>query len=57
MLGDAAVKYLNVSEYTNIEDAAQSIVSTMQAFGIEAENVGDIVDKFNEIGNNYAISS
>ena len=29
----------------------------MQAFGIEAENVGDIVDKFNEIGNNYAISS
>lgn len=46
-----------MSEYTNIEDAAQSIVSTMQAFGIEAENVGDIVDKFNEIGNNYAISS
>lgn len=29
----------------------------MQAFGIEAENVGDIVDKFNEVGNNYAISS
>lgn len=28
-LGDAAVKYLNVSEYTNIEDAAQSLVSTM----------------------------
>lgn len=57
ILGDAAVKYLNVSEYTNIEDAAQSIVSTMQAFGIAAEDVGSIVDKFNEIGNNYAISS
>lgn len=48
-LGDAAVKYLNVSEYTNIEDAAQSLVSTMQAFGIEADQVGSIVDKFNEI--------
>lgn len=56
-LGDAAVKYLNVSEYTNIEDAAQSLVSTMQAFGIEADQVGSIVDKFNEIGNNFAISS
>lgn len=55
-LGDAAVKYLNVSEYTNIEDAAQSLVSTMQAFNIEADQVGSIVDKFNEIGNNYAIS-
>ena len=57
ILGDAAVKYLNVSEYTNVEDAAQSLVSTMQAFGIEADQVGSIVDKFNEIGNNYAISS
>ena len=56
-LGDAAVKYLNVSEYTNIEDAAQSLVSTMQAFGMGADEVGSIVDKFNEIGNNYAISS
>ena len=56
-LGDAAVKYLNVSEYTNIEDAAQSLVSTMQAFGLGADQVGSIVDKFNQVGNNFAISS
>lgn len=49
-LGDAAVKYLNVSEYTNIEDAAQSLVSTMQAFGLGADQVGSIVDKFNQVG-------
>lgn len=29
----------------------------MQAFGIAAEDVNSIVDKFNEVGNNYAISS
>lgn len=29
----------------------------MKAFGIEAENAMQIVDKFNEIGNNFAISS
>lgn len=56
-LADAALMYKNVSEYTNVTDAAQSIVSTMKAFDIEADNVQSIVDKFNEIGNNYAISS
>lgn len=29
----------------------------MKAFGIEAENAISIVDKFNEVGNNFAISS
>lgn len=49
--------YKNVSEYTNVTDAAQSIVSTMKAFDIEADNVQSIVDRYNEIGNNFAISS
>lgn len=49
-LADAALMYKNVSEYTNVTDAAQSIVSTMKAFDIEADNVQSIVDKFNEIG-------
>lgn len=56
-LADAALMYKNVSEYTNVSDAAQSIVSTMKAFDIEADDVVSIVDKFNEIGNSYAISS
>lgn len=29
----------------------------MKAFGIEAENAMGIVDRFNEVGNNFAISS
>ena len=29
----------------------------MKAFGIEADNSIAIVDKFNEVGNNFAISS
>ena len=46
--------------YWHIEDvsqASESIISTMKAFGIEAENAISIVDKFNEVGNNFAISS
>lgn len=56
-LGDWATKYMNVSEYTNIEDAAQSLVSTLQGFHLSADEVGSVVDRFNEVGNNYAISS
>lgn len=48
-LGDWATKYMNVSEYTNIEDAAQSLVSTLQGFHLSADEVGSVVDKFNEI--------
>lgn len=51
-LADAALMYKNVSEYTNVTDAAQSIVSTMKAFDIEADNVQSIVDRYNEIGMN-----
>ena len=56
-LGDWATKYMNVSEYTNIEDAAQSLVSTLQGFHLSADEVGSVVDRFNEIGNSYAVSS
>lgn len=56
-LGDWATKYMNVSEYTNIEDAAQSLVSTLQGFHLAADDVGSVVDRFNEVGNNYAVSS
>ncbi len=48
-LGDWATKYMNVSEYTNIEDAAQSLVSTLQGFHLSADEVGSVVDRFNEI--------
>ena len=57
-LADVAIIYKNIGD--GIEDvttASESIISTMQAFGIEASNAMSIVDKFNEVGNKYAISS
>lgn len=58
MLADAAIIYKNVGDgIENINQASESIISTMQAFGIEAANVMTIVDKFNIIGNKFAISS
>ena len=57
-LADAAIVYKNVGDgIEDIGDASESIISTMQAFGVEADDVMSIVDKFNEVGNNYAISS
>lgn len=44
-------------EVENIDAASSSVISTLQAFGIEASKAMSIVDKFNEVGNNFAISS
>lgn len=41
----------------SMDEATQAIISTMKAFGIEASNAMSIVDKFNEVGNKYAISA
>lgn len=58
VLADAAIIYKNVGDgIEDISQASESIISTMQAFGIEATNVMTIVDKFNIIGNEFAISS
>lgn len=57
-LADAAVVYKHVGDgITDISEASKSIISTMRAFGVEAENAMLIVDKFNEVGNNFPISS
>lgn len=57
-LADAALVYKNVGDGINdISEASESVISTMKAFGIEATNVMTIVDKFNEVGNRFAISS
>ena len=39
---------------TDINEASQSIISTMKAFNIEAEDSISIVDKFNEVGKTIA---
>lgn len=57
-LADAALIYLNVGDdVSSIDDASKAIISTMQGFGIEAKNVMSIIDKFNEVANNYASSA
>lgn len=57
-MAEAAIIYKNVADgLDSVEDASQSIISTMAAFGIESNDVMSIVDKFNEVGNNFAITS
>lgn len=57
-LADAAIIYKNVGDGINdISTASESIISTMKAFGYSAEEAMKIVDEFNYVGNNFAISS
>lgn len=44
-------------EVGDIDNASKSIISTMAAFNVEAKNSMSIVDKYNEVGNRFAISS
>ena len=50
--------YENIGDGVNdITQATESIVSTMQAFGVLPEEAMHIIDVFNALGNNFAISS
>ena len=56
-LAEAAIIYSNVGDdISSIDDASNSIISSMKAFGLEADPMS-IVDKFNEVSNNFAITS
>lgn len=44
-------------EIDSVDTATQSVISTMKAFKVEAADSMSIVDKFNEVSNNFAISS
>ena len=57
-LAEVATIYSVVGdEISDVNEATSSIISTMKAFGIEASDAMTIVDKFNKIGNEFAISS
>lgn len=57
-LAKAALIYKSVGDgIADVDEASQSIISTMKAFDIEAENAMTIVDEMNYTGNNFAISS
>lgn len=48
---------MNVSEFTDVSRATDTLISAIQAFGYTAETSMDVVDLLNMIGNNYAIST
>lgn len=60
-LAEAALVYKNVGDgIEDIATASESLISTIKAFeqfGESANNAMSIVDRFNEVGNNFAISS
>lgn len=57
-MAEAAIIYKNVGDgIDNISDASQSLISTIKAFGQETYSAMEIVDKFNKVGNEFAISS
>lgn len=49
--------YKNVGDGIEIEDANNSLISTLQGFQLDASEAESIIDKFNEVANNYAIDS
>lgn len=50
-MAEAAIVYKNVGDgIESTGDAADSIISTMKGFGMEASEAMTIVDKFNEVG-------
>ena len=58
MMSDSALIYTNVGDdVENIDDATSTLISTMQGFNIQASDSMSIVDKFNNVSNNYASSA
>lgn len=50
-MAETAVIYKNVADgISSVEEATDSIISTMKAFGIESSNTMQIIDIFNEVG-------
>lgn len=49
--------YMNVGDIDNADTATADLVSTMKAFNLTADDSIDIVNKLNEVGNDYAIDS
>lgn len=56
-LAKVSALYKNVGDNIDIETANQSLISTLQGFQLDASEAESIIDKFNEVANNYAIDS
>ena len=56
-LAEISQLYKNVGDGINIDEANESLISTSKGFQLEADQAEHIVDVFNEVSNNEAISS
>lgn len=60
MLGKNTILYANVGDM-DVETASGNLVSTIKGFNVvvdeQGHNVRNLVDMFNEVGNNFAVSS
>lgn len=56
-LARVSTLYKNVGDGIDIETANNSLISTLQGFQLDASQAESIIDKFNEVANNYAIDS
>lgn len=56
-LAEISQLYKNVGDGINIDEANESLISTLKGFQLEADQAEHIVDVFNEVSNNEAISS
>lgn len=57
-LADVSAIYYNVGDdLDSFDKATENIVGTMKAFNIQANDAISLVDKLNNISNNYAVSS
>lgn len=56
-LAEVAMLYKNVGDGIDINTANESLISTLRGFKMEADDAISVVDKFNEVSNNFAISS
>lgn len=58
MLGEIAAMYTNIAdEQISTADSASMLIAQIKAFNIEASNSISIIDKINEVSNNFAVSS
>jgi len=59
-LGETALKYANVGDM-NVEDASNFLTSALAGFGVDEKNAVEesrrYADIFNEVGNNFAVTS
>lgn len=57
-LAKVAIMYKNVGDdLSGIDEATSTIVSTLKAFNMNASESESIIDKLNEVSNNFAVSS